>query len=44
MVLASENNVDLTQVTGTGADGRITRKDVEAYVAAGNRQPRPDNK
>ena len=35
MVLASENNVDLTQVTGTGADGRITRKDVEAYVAAG---------
>ncbi|MER2126503.1 dihydrolipoamide acetyltransferase family protein [Solibacillus sp.] len=35
MVLASDNNVDLTQVTGTGADGRITRKDVEAYVAAG---------
>lgn len=35
MVLASENNVDLAQVTGTGADGRITRKDVEAYVAAG---------
>ena len=37
LALASENNVDLTQVTGTGAEGRITRKDVEAFVAAGKR-------
>ncbi|WP_274307287.1 dihydrolipoamide acetyltransferase family protein [Solibacillus daqui] len=35
VVLASENNVDLAQVTGTGANNRITRKDVEAYIAAG---------
>lgn len=35
MVMASDNGVDLAQVTGTGAEGRITRKDVEAYIAAG---------
>ncbi|MCH7321888.1 2-oxo acid dehydrogenase subunit E2 [Solibacillus sp. MA9] len=35
VVLASENNVDLAQVTGTGANNRITRKDVEAYIASG---------
>lgn len=33
--LASEHQVDLTQITGTGADNRITRKDVEAFIAAG---------
>jgi 2-oxoisovalerate dehydrogenase E2 component (dihydrolipoyl transacylase) len=33
--LAQEHGVDLTQVTGTGLGGRITRKDVEAFVAAG---------
>jgi pyruvate/2-oxoglutarate dehydrogenase complex dihydrolipoamide acyltransferase (E2) component len=32
--LAAEFDVDLTQVVGTGADGRITRKDVQAYIAA----------
>lgn len=35
VVLASENKVDLAQITGTGANNRITRKDVEAYIAAG---------
>lgn len=33
--LASEHNVRLSDITGTGLGGRITRKDVLAYVAAG---------
>lgn len=32
--LAAELSVDLTQLLGTGAGGRITKKDVLAYVAA----------
>lgn len=35
--IASERGVDLRQVTGTGPGGRITRRDIEAYLA----QPRP---
>ena len=35
--LASENNVDLGQVTGTGSGGRITRKDIESVIASGNK-------
>jgi pyruvate dehydrogenase E2 component (dihydrolipoamide acetyltransferase) len=31
--MARENNVDLTRVKGTGAAGRITKQDVEAYLA-----------
>jgi len=33
--MARENNVDLSRVKGTGAGGRITKQDVEAYLAAG---------
>jgi len=36
--LAAEHDVDLGAVIGSGRDGRITRRDVEAFVAAG---PRP---
>ena len=32
--MAREINLDLAQVKGTGAGGRITKQDVEAYVAA----------
>jgi len=32
--LAAEYQVDLTHVTGTGDAGRITRKDMQAYIAA----------
>ncbi len=32
--MARENNIDLSRVKGTGAGGRITKQDVEAYLAA----------
>ena len=32
--LAGELGVDLSQISGTGAAGRITKKDVLAYAAA----------
>jgi 2-oxoglutarate dehydrogenase E2 component (dihydrolipoamide succinyltransferase) len=32
--MARENNVDLNQVRGTGAGGRITKQDVENYIAS----------
>ncbi|MGA2041420.1 MAG: 2-oxoglutarate dehydrogenase, E2 component, dihydrolipoamide succinyltransferase [Bryobacteraceae bacterium] len=31
--LARENNIDLSRVKGTGAGGRITKQDVEGYMA-----------
>lgn len=37
--LARENDIDLTEVTGTGPHGRITREDVESAIA--RRQPEP---
>lgn len=30
--LAAEHNIDLWSVTGTGADGRITKADVQAVI------------
>jgi len=33
--MARENNIDLSRVKGTGAGGRITKQDVEAYLAQG---------
>lgn len=33
--LAKEHGVDLSQVTGTGAGGRVTKKDVQDFVAQG---------
>lgn len=32
--LAQENDIDLKQLTGSGRSGRITRKDVEQYMAS----------
>src|SRR5579862_8407065 len=37
--LARENSVDLGRVTGTGAGGRITKQDVESYIAAQQSAP-----
>ncbi|MFY0757662.1 dihydrolipoamide acetyltransferase family protein [Metabacillus dongyingensis] len=34
--LAQENDIDLEQVTGTGAGGRITRKDLQQIIESGN--------
>jgi 2-oxoisovalerate dehydrogenase E2 component (dihydrolipoyl transacylase) len=34
--LAQENDIDLEQVTGSGAGGRITRKDLQQIIESGN--------
>jgi 2-oxoglutarate dehydrogenase E2 component (dihydrolipoamide succinyltransferase) len=42
--MARENNLDLTKVKGTGAGGRITKQDVESFMAqpaAPTAQPQP---
>ena len=41
--LASENNVNLEDVTGTGSDGRITRKDIESFIASGSKTVQKPN-
>jgi len=37
--LVAEHSVTLASVTGTGRDGRITHKDVEAFIARGASKP-----
>src|SRR6266550_2734090 len=37
--LAEENDIDLSQVQGTGTGGRITKKDVQTYIESGQRRP-----
>lgn len=37
--IAAEKNVDLSLVPGTGMGGRITKKDIERYLAAPQQQP-----
>ncbi|MFQ5400492.1 MAG: dihydrolipoamide acetyltransferase family protein [Anaerolineae bacterium] len=39
--IASEHNVDLNLVTGTGRDGRITKKDILAYIKQRDAVPPP---
>ena len=39
--LAAEHGVDLERVQGTGLNGRVTRQDVEQYVAQLGSQPQP---
>ena len=39
--MARENNIDLGKVKGTGAGGRITKQDVEAFMAGGQEAPAP---
>ena len=36
--ISAENNVDLAEVTGTGRQGRVTRKDLLAFIDARKRQ------
>jgi 2-oxoglutarate dehydrogenase E2 component (dihydrolipoamide succinyltransferase) len=37
--MARENNIDLSRVKGTGAGGRITKQDVESFLAQQHRAP-----
>lgn len=37
--IAAEHNVDLSQLKGTGLDGRITKKDILAYIDQPTPQP-----
>jgi pyruvate dehydrogenase E2 component (dihydrolipoamide acetyltransferase) len=39
--MARENNIDLREVKGTGAGGRITKQDLEAYMAQRAAAPAP---
>ena len=39
--MARENNIDLNQVRGTGAGGRITKQDLESYLDARGAQTAP---
>ncbi len=39
--LARENNLDLNKVKGTGAGGRITKQDVEGYMASAPAETAP---
>jgi 2-oxoglutarate dehydrogenase E2 component (dihydrolipoamide succinyltransferase) len=39
--MAREHNIDLALVTGTGAGGRITKQDVEAYMVKPKAAPTP---
>src|ERR1700756_185951 len=39
--IARENNVDLSQVTGTGLGGRITKQDIMAFLEKGPAAPAP---
>ncbi|WNR42528.1 dihydrolipoamide acetyltransferase family protein [Paenibacillus roseipurpureus] len=39
--LAQDNRVDLARVAGTGLGGRITRKDVETFIASGGANAAP---
>ena len=39
--MAREHNLDLSRITGTGAGGRITKQDVEAYLAQPAGPPTP---
>lgn len=33
--IAGEHGINIADVSGTGLDGRVTKKDIEAYIAAG---------
>jgi pyruvate dehydrogenase E2 component (dihydrolipoamide acetyltransferase) len=39
--MAREHGIDLSQVSGTGAGGRISKHDIEAYLASGVPAARP---
>jgi pyruvate/2-oxoglutarate dehydrogenase complex dihydrolipoamide acyltransferase (E2) component len=40
--IAAEHNIDLTKVHGTGRRGRVTKKDVLAFMDHWGKEPRPE--
>ncbi|MCL4265448.1 MAG: 2-oxo acid dehydrogenase subunit E2 [Anaerolineae bacterium] len=40
--IAAEHKVDLNQIEGTGLDGRITKKDILAYIEQRSQPPTPE--
>jgi pyruvate/2-oxoglutarate dehydrogenase complex dihydrolipoamide acyltransferase (E2) component len=40
--MAAEHNLDLTKITGTGRKGRVTKKDVVAFMDQWGKEPRPE--
>ena len=42
--MAASEGIDLSEITGTGPEGRITRKDVESHLARREATPQPDGK
>ena len=41
--MAREHSIDLSQVSGSGAGGRITKHDVESYLDSRGAAPKPDS-
>ena len=39
--MARENNIDIAKVTGSGAGGRVTKQDLENYMAQATAKPEP---
>lgn len=39
--MVSEHEIDLSQVSGTGRDGRVTKRDIEAHLAQQEAKPAP---
>src|SRR5438132_337216 len=39
--LASEHGIDISQIEGTGLGGRVSKKDVEDFIAQQQAQPAP---
>src|SRR4051812_1885102 len=40
--IAAEHDIDLSKVTGTGRNGRVTKKDVLAFMEQWGKEPRPE--
>ncbi|HZJ22503.1 MAG TPA: 2-oxoglutarate dehydrogenase complex dihydrolipoyllysine-residue succinyltransferase [Anaerolineales bacterium] len=40
--LARDKNVDISQITGTGSEGRVTKADVELFLQGQEKAPEPD--
>ena len=39
--LAAENGIDISQIDGTGLGGRVSKKDIEDYIASAQAAPTP---